>query len=213
MILIKPIGGLCNCLRVLFSYYKYARSINSELYVVWRVTKECPGHFLKYFEPIPNIHFIDKKKPHERFFYKGCQINKNFKPDYKKLKLKPYLQKIILNRVNEIDKNYVAVHVRRTDHRVYSNHDEKFINFLNNSNNKNKNIYIATDNILTYNKYKIIYKNRIKLNFHKIIKNGFRKTSLQDAIIDIYMCVYSNNFLGSRWSSFSELIYTLRELK
>ena len=96
--------------------------------------------------------------------------------------------------------------------KVYSS-DEKFINFLNNSNNKNKNIYIATDNILTYNKYKTIYKNRIKLNFHKIIKNGFRKTSLQDAIIDIYMSVYSDNFLGSRWSSFSELIYTLRELK
>ena len=35
MIIIKPTGGLCNYLRVIFSYYEYARKNNSELNVIW----------------------------------------------------------------------------------------------------------------------------------------------------------------------------------
>ena len=37
-----------------------------------------------------------------------------------------------------------------------------------------------------------------------------RKTSLKDAIIDMYMCVYSNDFMGSDYSSFSDIINRLR---
>lgn len=39
MITIKPTGGLCNYLRVLFSYYEYARKNNLKLNVIWKKHK------------------------------------------------------------------------------------------------------------------------------------------------------------------------------
>lgn len=140
---------------------------------------------------------------------------KNFKPKYDKLKLKSYMKKIIFDKVDILNKNYISVHIRRTDHihlaiknNCYTT-DEYFIDFLDKS---DKNIYIATDNKKTYNKFKVKYQERIKFEYHQTNYKSLRQTSLQDAIIDIYMCVYSDDFKGSGWSSFSDLIKSLRML-
>ena len=133
---------------------------------------------------------------------------------FKELNLKDHMQNIINTNKDKLGK-YIAIHIRRTDHvwlAKYHNKytcDDEFINFINKFDN-NKNIYIATDNEHTYNKFKNKYPNRIKFNYHKTNKNSLRKTSLEDAIIDIYMCVYSDDFMGSGWSSFSDLIKSLR---
>ena len=215
MITVYPGGGLSNYLRVIFSYYEYAESINSELNVIWIKTSACPGHFLDYFEPVKNINFINTHKPHIKVDYKGCGIHINFKPKYDKLKLKPYLKKIVFDKLDILNKNYIAVHIRRTDHislakknNCYTD-DGEFINFIDKS---YKDIYIATDNEITYNKFKTKYTDRIIFDYHETNNNSLRKTSLRDAIIDIYMCVYSDDFMGSRWSSFSSLISSLRML-
>ena len=217
MITIKPTGGLCNYLRVIFSYYEYARSINSELNVIWIKSNDCPGYFLDHFEPIPHVNFKNHIEKDVKIDYQGCSQNTNFQPKYDKLKLKPYLEKIVFDKLDILNKNYISVHIRRTDHITLAKHnncytdDEEFINFIDKSDN-NKNIYIATDNEITYNNFKTKYPNRIKFDYHKINNNSLRKTSLQDAIIDIYMCVYSDDFMGSGWSSFSVLIKKLRML-
>ena len=217
MITIKPIGGLCNYLRVIFSYYEYTRKNNLELNIIWIKSSMCPGYFLDYFEPIPHVSFkkyIDKSV---KIDYEGCSILKNSQVKYDKLKLKSYIKKIILDKVDILNKNYISVHIRRTDHIRLAKHnncyttDEEFIDFLDKSDN-NKNIYIATDNKITYDKFKKKYQNRIKFDYHKRNKCRLRQTSLQDAIIDIYMCVYSDDFMGSGWSSFSGLIKKLRML-
>ena len=52
MIVVKPIGGLCNKLRVTFSYYLLAKSQNKKLYVIWNIGSDCLGFFLDYFEEI-----------------------------------------------------------------------------------------------------------------------------------------------------------------
>ena len=57
MLVIEPIHGLSNYLRVVFSYYKKACELNEELIVIWSVTSECNGFFLDYFEPVKNITF------------------------------------------------------------------------------------------------------------------------------------------------------------
>ena len=49
MYVIHPRGGLCNYLRVVFSYYIKARKLNQELVVIWKITSECNGFFLDYF--------------------------------------------------------------------------------------------------------------------------------------------------------------------
>mgnify|MGYP006118721935 FL=1 len=212
MITIKPTGGLCNYLRVVFSYYEYARSINSELNVIWIKTANCPGYFLDYFEPIPYVNFKNSSENDVKIDYHGYSEAKNFKPKYDKLKLKPYLKKIVFDKLDILNRNYISVHIRRTDHinlakknNCYTD-DGEFINFIDKS---YKDIYIATDNKITYYKFKKKYPNRIKFDYHKTTNNSLRETSLQDSIIDIYMCVYSDDFMGSGWSSFSDLIRSL----
>ena len=70
-----------------------------------------------------------------------------------------------------------------------------------------------SSNEITYNKFKTKYKNRIKFDYHETNNNRLRKTSLKDSIIDIYMCIYSDDFMGSGWSSFSDLINACRICK
>ena len=230
MLVIKPSGGLSNYLRVIFSYYEYAR-LNSEdkkIIVLWDVTSPCNGFFLDYFEPVENIEFIntrvDKKRYNElknhKIDYNGCYQHKDYNPNYEKLKVLPSIKNKIDNLIKILDNDYIALHIRRTDHiqlaKKYNKYttDEDFFNFIENSkNNKEieyKNIYVATDNIETYDLFKKKYN--LKLNYHKTL-NTLRKTSMEDAIIDIFMCGNAKIFKGSGGSTFSNLIDNIRELK
>ena len=222
MVTIYPTGGLCNYLRVVFSYHEYAKSISSTLTVIWIKTDACPGYFLDYFEPIPTIQFITNHNTihntaHNRnnIMYKGCSVHQQFQPNYTELKIKPYLQNIIQQKINVLNTHYISVHIRRTDHIAlakknnrYTN-DEAFVEFIEKA-GMHKLIYIATDNKATYDAFKKKYADRIKLEYHQTNQNSLRETSLQDAIIDIYMCVHSDTFMGSGWSSFSDFIHQLR---
>jgi hypothetical protein len=216
MIVIKPTGGLCNYLRVVLSYYEYAKSINQKLIVIWKKTDACNGYFLNYFEPIPNIIFTRNITSEKNINYIGYSNHPDFTPNYKYLKLRPYIKQSIKERINILEKNYIAVHIRRTDH-IYMaqlnnsyTHDDDFYSFLDKFGNKN--IYIATDNESTYNEFKQKHKNQVKLEYHNTDKNVLRHTSLQDAIIDMYMCIYSEHFMGSGFSSFSDTINSLRQI-
>ena len=218
MIIIEPEGGLCNYLRVIFSYYNYANSLNTELSVIWNVTNHCNGHFLNYFQPVPNMHFIIKKNvsKNTKIDYKGCSVHPKNKPDYTYLKLLPDMQEKIDKKRLLLGDKYISVHIRRTDHienakknNSYTT-DDKFMQFIEeNLKDSSTSLYVATDNTSTYSLYQNKYKNALKCNYHKT-QNTFRKTSLHDAIIDLYVCVHSTYFKGSGWSSFSGLIEQLR---
>lgn len=214
MITLKQTCGLGNRLRVIFSFYEYANSVNSKVNVIWIINTKCTGHFLDYWESINNINFISDKDNNFKIDYSGCYEKKNIKPNYKSLKLLPYIEEIIRDKINILEKNYIAVHIRRTDHIKFSEKmnaytsDDEFIDFIDKFKHK-KNLYIATDNKETYDKFKNLYPNLVKFEYHNTI-NGLRQTSLLDSIIDLYMCVYSDNFKGSGMSSFSQLINNLR---
>ena len=216
MYVIQPTGGLCNYLRVVFSYYIKACELNEELVVIWNITSQCNGFFLDYFKPIKNITFKKENNDKLKINYCGCYANKNYKINYSMLELLPELKNIILSKMKILNNNYNAIHVRRTDHtnlakkkNKYTS-NEMFFEFID-KNKDNKCIYIATDNQKTYNEFKDIYKDIIKINYHNEL-NGLRKTSLKDAIIDLYMCIYANNFMGSDYSSFSSLINSIRKM-
>lgn len=216
MIVVEPIGGLCNYLRVVFSYYQKAIKDNEELVVVWKNTESCPGFFIDYFENVKNIKFMNDRKGIHKVDYKGFSIYPGLIPNYANLiPNKKILQKI-KNNVKLLENNYDAIHVRRTDHvklaKDFNNFtpDEEFIDFINNS--KSKYLYIATDNRKTQNKFLKRYKNKIKVV--KLIddsQKNLRKTSLEDSIIDLFMCIYSRNFKGSGFSSFSDTIKLIRK--
>lgn len=217
MIIIEPTGGLCNRLRVLFSYYKLAESKQQQLHVIWTPNEECPGHFLDYFETIKNVSFIQYNKKLKPFImYKGCQWHPQYNPYqqfiYKSLRLNKKLKQEIDNRIHKLENNYVAVHIRRTDHiqlakqrNVYTCDDE-FEYFINDY----KNVYIATDNVITYTKFSKKYKDRIKFPYHQHNTKHLRHTTLHDSIIDLFMCIHASHFKGSGYSSFSDFINQMR---
>lgn len=220
MIIIETKGGLCNRLRVMFSYYKLAESKKQKLYIIWIPSQECPGHFLDYFESVKNVYFINydiKLKPF--ILYSGGQWHPNYNPYnqfiYEKLLLKKKLKDEIDNRIEKLDNNYIAVHIRRTDHiqlakrnNSYTS-DNNFEDFINS--HKNKNLYIATDNIETYIKFSKKYSNMIKFAYHQHDTNNLRQTTLYDAIIDLFMCIKALYFKGSGYSSFSDFINQMRD--
>ena len=42
---------------------------------------------------------------------------------------------------------------------------------------------------------------------------NLRKTSMKDAVIDLFTCVHADKFMGSDWSSYSGLINNLRKTR
>jgi len=209
-------AGLGNRLRVLFSYYYLYK--NNKITMIWDKNKACTGLFLDYFKQLDNVNFIDNIS--EKIDIKTNSQHSHTKNIfiYKDLKLKDYLQEIINNNIKNLQK-YIAIHIRRTDtiscpkkKNAYLS-DEEYINFINKY--PDYNIYIATDNYETQNKFYNLFKDRIKII--NLIKQpskyipSIRQTSLEDTIIDIYMCVGATMFLGSSYSSLTTLIDDLRK--
>lgn len=213
---IQPTGGLCNYLRVVFSYYLESKEKDEELTVIWRQTGSCPGFFLDYFEPVKGINFIKTNENNLEVYYTGGQYNANKLIDYTDLNPLPEIKSIIKEKI-ELLKNYIAVHVRRTDHTNLAKinnrytEDNSFFNFIE-YNIENKNLYVATDNLDTYNTFKNKYNQFVKFDYHPITE-GLRQTTLKNAIVDLYMCVYADKFMGSGYSSFSGTINILRKYR
>ena len=221
MIVIKPVGGLSNYLRVVLSWYSYARSINSKLVVIWRVTSACNGFFLDFFKPVKHIVFLPKNIYKYKIDYTGYGDNITHGPvpniKYNRiLKLRYTIKKSILKRRTKLKHNYNSVHIRRTDlckwakkRNAVLTPDDDFNRFIDD--NIDKYVYIATDSVTKYKQFQKKYKKNIKFKYHTNNPNKLRKTSLRDAIIDIYMCVYSDKFMGTNASSFSQLIQSIRD--
>lgn len=113
MLVIRPRGGLCNYLRHVFGWYSYARSIDSQLVVIWEETCYCNGFFLDYFKEIDGITFLRDNGETYEFASNGwhgphspgiCQLHH--------LKLRKYMIKIIkrrIKKINGINKGWVDV--------------------------------------------------------------------------------------------------------
>jgi hypothetical protein len=156
-IVIEPLYGLCNKLRVIFSYSKFAREQNKTLIVIWQVSHDCPGKFLDYFEGIEGVIFKDNNSENMVINYKTCHA-KFSNIDYSELKLRSFINDKIQNRIKVLGPNYIAVHIRRTDHialaklhNTYTS-DNEFFDFIDTYKHTN-NLYIATDNKETYNEF------------------------------------------------------------
>ena len=208
ILVVKPIGGLCNKLRVIFSYYKKAINENKKLIIIWIADRDCPGFFLNYFKPIENIIFVTNSN-NLKIDFLTCEPIKNFYTNdmYSKLKLLPHIENKIKNNINLLENNYIAVHIRRTDNleSIKKSPDSVFIKFI--EENKSCNLYLATDNLETQQNFIKKYSNKIKvINLIKGKINPIRNTNLESAIIDLYMCIYSSKFLGSYYSSFTDFI-------
>jgi len=223
-IVILPTGGLCNMLRVTFSYYMKALSENKKLIVIWIPTNACPGYFTHFFNRPNNMEFITTFQEYKLsqpllIDYNGCSVHPNFNTPlmYSKLSPSTNVLKQVQNNITILENKYIAVHIRRTDHIEMAKSekqfttDDDFIHFLDSY--PEYNIYLATDNCTTQNLFYEKYKSRIKtIKFINPSQTRLRHTSLEDAIIDIYTCVNASVFKGSGYSSFTDLINDIRIL-
>ena len=217
-----PSGGLCNKLRVTLSYFEEAKLQNKELHVIWDITEHCPGYFLDYFEPIDGITFYRSNEAKLKLDYKGSAWH----PDhhyrtkfqmYKNLKVLPSVQSKIEDNILLLGNNYIAVHVRRTDHVELAKKnnafttDDDFFNFIE-EHKQIQSLYVATDNQGTFDMFKNKYDSKIKLEYtDEQSLTSIRQTTIEQSIIDLFTCVYADQFKGSGWSSFSGTILSLRK--
>lgn len=222
---LQPVGGLCNKLRAVFSYYKSLENTNTKMIVIWTPDVHCPGFFLDYFRPVPGITFLRSNNRKLKVNKKTCGTHSKFDPNkvpgldiYQKLIPLPYIKNRVINIMKKYNKNYIATHIRRTDHKDVIKRrdngigttDNMFMNYINS--NKGKKLYIATDCKITQARFFNKYKNRIKY-IKKITGNGHRQTSVLDAVIDLYVCQNATDFKGTIKSSYSGLIHHLRKHK
>jgi len=216
-------SGLSNRIRTILGFYYISKLNDKLLNVIWISDNTCNGEFLDYFIPIKGVNVFNKII--EDIDYTGQStieiILKNYNIDvtkdiykelYKHIKPVDSIENKIDNFVKKNDiENLIGIHVRRTDYTGNfigkllngSNEDKEFFDFINKY-SKNLPFYIATDNKETQDIYKNKYKNRA-LFYEKIKKStNLRKTTLENAIIDIYILSYCRKIKGTANSSFSE---------
>ena len=214
--IVKPDGGLCNYLRVVFSYWLYCKREKKTLGVVWTVTTECPGFFLDYFEPLDGVVFF-KDDTGLKINFSGNRWHSEYNPYemfiYSDLKVLPHIKLKLLSITSKLD-NYIAIHIRRTDHvwLAKAEHrytgDDEFIQFVNKY--TEYNLYIATDNRETQDKFYSLYKDRIPIIHFITPSQDLRQTTIEEAILDMFICIQASQFKGSGWSSFSRTIEQYR---
>jgi len=222
VVVIEPTEGLCNRLRVVFSYYRYARERNLPLVVYWHPSPECDGFFLDYFEPLPGATF-HREPPSKGTVvdYHGYEWHPDYNPYsiylYKGLCLNARMQQALDHLWTRLGnpETMVAVHVRRTDHTSHAlrhgqyTTDEAFFRFVDK--HPDHRILLATDNAATQQTFFQRYgRHRVRCPTLIQQTHQLRQTSVYVAVLDLFACVEAAHFKGSGWSSFSDLIHQLR---
>jgi hypothetical protein len=203
--------GLSNKLEVMLSYLSKAIKEEKKLRIIWIKNEHCPDDFKNLFEPIPNVEVIYVQQPSDyATFYR---LNSDFESEKLVRFLKPqqHIQNSIDTMIRKLQENnldYISCHIRRTDG-INPTPDKEFINFINKF-PTNLKIYIATDCRITQQQYISLYGDRMV--YKKIEENNnFRQTSLQDAVVDMYVAAGAKYFKRS-YGTYSNMIINLRRL-
>lgn len=219
--IVRVVGGLANRLRALLSRWNTAEGF------VWEPTAEiCFGKFIDAFEPIEkpiwSDHEFDLSTSDPDWSAGGNYDAPGWAPLYRKLVPRERVRARI-EAVREELGEYIAMHVRRTDHVEYAKNegaftaDEVFRQFAASS---DRPCFLATDNAATQRKM-------IDWIGHRLVTSGTidagdevtpggdgrRFTLLEDAVVDLYVCAGAKQFLGSGASSFTKAIEYMRAAK
>lgn len=211
-IVIIPFGGLGNRLRVILSYLREYKDIK----VLWKKTPEIShDHFLDVFEPIKGVNFLYALPKNTKVISTCNPLGDWYDKDGKELisLIKPkarIIERILAQRPPDI-----AIHVRRTDHSKLAQSkqkfttDQMFFDFVDQAaaNLSDLAIYVATDNAQTYSLFAQRYSGHVQtLSTFNKSRASLRQTSLADSVVDWFICANAKVFMGSDYSSFTDLI-------
>jgi hypothetical protein len=218
-LVIEPLGGLGNMLRVVFSYVKAAQRDKKKLIVIWKKSDACRGSFLDFFQPIDNVTFLANNPDKLIVDYNDCTGHPDFSPYksfiYSELKLNQNICNLINEKLAILGDNFIAIQVRRTDHieiAKASNKftpDEDFCKFI--ESNPDGNLFITSDNQESYDYFRNNYPDRVKIDYPTNDPTKLRHTSLEDSIVDMFVCAKARVIKTSGFSSFGDLINQLHD--
>jgi hypothetical protein len=219
-------SGLSNRIRTLLGFIQVCRKKDLRLVVIWIPDATCNGEFLEYFKPIPGVTFVNHKI--EPIHYTGQAMTetivthyglKQEKDLYCYLTLHDDLEDAVQNFIqnNQLNK-CVGIHVRRTDYTGNligkilngTNADKDFCDYIQKY-SANRQFFLATDNRDTQEYYIQKYSDRVRFYASIPRSDNLRKTTLKNAIIDIYLLSYCKSIKGTYKSSFSEFARCLRK--
>lgn len=213
---VRAFGGLANRLRVVLSY----RHTFGPLEVVWHPDGEIAhGRFSDVFAPIDGVTFLDEGLCGTKTLDPYPHARDGWRFLYRDLKLKP---EHAVRVEAERERPYAAIHVRRTDHVAMAKalggyvEDEEFFAWMG---RVNMPVFIATDNATTQAAF-------IKAAAEALVpiltagpilsdswEGGHRNTDLARTAVDLVTCVNARTFMGSKESSFTNLVHTMRDLE
>lgn len=222
-------SGLSNRIRTILGFLYLCNIKNKKLNIIWLQDNTCNGNFLDYFQPIDNVNFLNEIIEPVHFTGQSTieNILKHYNLSipltsilYSNIKLKNDIEIKVQNflSLNNIH-NLIGVHVRRTDYTGNfigkilngSNDDNEFFDYIDKYSN-GMPFFIATDNKETQNIYRNKYGKRAI--FYSNIKDSknLRKTSLENAIIDIFILSYCKKIKGTYNSSFTDFARLLKKI-
>lgn len=229
---LKTIGGLCNRIVALVCCLDYARKKNKIFQLIWNHDAMCPCKFIDIFENHEDIRLVDSVKPdivsndfgigrfkqyidkHLEFpsFTYNLQWPNNMKKEFSNILNELKFKNHILKRVS-VPINTIGFHIRKTDNLSKVKGENKWFDKKIKENIKNnKNIFVASDDLLVITKYKKKYGNNILVNdlnwrsdLPKFWSKFRRPTSVEDAAVDLLSLSKCEKVYGSYNSSFSWL--------
>jgi hypothetical protein len=215
---LHAIGGLCNRLQAMLS----RRAAHGPISVFWEKSDTVShAHFLDVFEPIEGIQFVNDGWDAEAWDV-AREAPRGWERAYQELAPLTGLEKRITRVQSELG-DYLAIHVRRTDHVPNTTSRGERVEALDEYVEWSRQyaglpIYVATDNGETQQSLQAMLAKagRVTIvgacldgNEWQANGNQHRNGSLADAVADLFVCAGATHFKGTRFSSFSDTIERL----
>ena len=181
------------------------------VFVYWPINSACNDHYLSFFEQIDNVCFVDEKAAN-RLRYHPYRIEESlikkksegwllFGENFSILRLKPEYVDIVKSFVSQNNiADTVGFHVRKTDlvkkeqkhgltiqYQIFDQVAEK----------STTKIFLATDNEGVRKDFVKKYGERIVLYDAEFDPEQLRQTSLEVAIIELFVLAHCSKFYGT----------------
>ena len=212
---VRPIGGLCNRLRVIGSRLVAARAAGVALTVWWIPHPACPALFRDVFEtPAASDLIVRDGEMGGNGVETTCSVLAGADEDVwgpvilTALRPLPAIQGRIDSLLGLLGPSFVAVHIRRTDHNSRYEEDATYLEFAKRAMGEGK-VYISADNPRSIATLKRDLGDRLVYGGN-FARAGIRLTTVADAVTDLWVSARAAQFKGTYYSSFSEWIDMMR---
>jgi len=235
---VEVFGGLCNRLRVLMSAGYLAEQCGRKLVLTWRPTDECgarlgdlftnsiaeadslPGHLRPWTKTSPDKVGRAVRSSEPIVWVRECEW---LVPDADHHKTIPHFEALcpvdaVIEGVNAVaqrfDRPAMGVHVRRGDfaehlpkqHSITLPPLERYYDYLD---DWRGTIFLATDGGgAVESRFRDRYGDRVVIH-PKHCQGRNTPKAIQDALVDVYLLQRCHAVIGTRYSSFSGLAWTI----